>query len=168
MNIWIEKTITKGRPERESGDRAVGKSLWSPRADKRGGDIYKNMRLVKSGDIIIHLLDNKYISGVSLVEESVVDTKKTLGNKWDGDQYFIKLKGYIVLDKPIARDLILNDKNEKILTEISSDSEVFYTYSLNLRQGAYLTPCPPKLAILINNTYKEQNSMDLPYFDKLK
>ena len=29
-NFWIEKTIVSGRPDRQSGDHAVGKALWSP------------------------------------------------------------------------------------------------------------------------------------------
>lgn len=28
--VWIEKTLVKGRPTREGGDRALGRALWSP------------------------------------------------------------------------------------------------------------------------------------------
>lgn len=66
MNFWIEKTIVKGRKDRESGVWALGKALWSPQKDKRGADIYKNMRAVKRGDIVFHLIDNKEFSGVSM------------------------------------------------------------------------------------------------------
>src|SRR5690606_7254171 len=41
--IWIEKTIVNGRPDRLSGDRALGNVLWSPQKSKDGKDIYKNM-----------------------------------------------------------------------------------------------------------------------------
>jgi len=59
MNYWIEKTLVSGRPDRMQGDRALGKALWSPQKDKRGGDIYKNMRKVNAGDIVFHFIDNK-------------------------------------------------------------------------------------------------------------
>jgi hypothetical protein len=52
MNIWIEKTIIKDRKDRLEGERALGKRLWSPQRDKRGADIYKNMRLIEVGDIV--------------------------------------------------------------------------------------------------------------------
>lgn len=58
-NYWIEKTIVSGRADRISGDRALGKALWSPQSSINGADIYRNMRLVKKGDIILHLVDNK-------------------------------------------------------------------------------------------------------------
>ena len=50
--IWVEKTIVKGRLDREAGERALGKALWTPQRDKGGSDIYKNMRLVNVGDIV--------------------------------------------------------------------------------------------------------------------
>ncbi len=64
-NFWIEKTIVSGRPDRESGDQAVGKALWSPQKSKGGGDIYANMRRVKAGDVVFHLTDNEAITSVS-------------------------------------------------------------------------------------------------------
>ena len=42
--MWLEKTIVRGRRNREKGEFALGKVLWSPREDRRGGDIYSNMR----------------------------------------------------------------------------------------------------------------------------
>lgn len=33
---WVEKTIVKGRPDRETGEYSLGKALWSPQ-QKRGG-----------------------------------------------------------------------------------------------------------------------------------
>jgi hypothetical protein len=164
--FWIEKTIVTGRTDREKGDRALGKSLWSPQKDKRGADIYKNMRLIKPNDIIIHLINNREISGVSVVKNPAVNTNGITGTDWTGKSYLIELKDYIGLEKPIARDRLLNDQNKNLLEKISATSEVFYTNKLNLRQGAYITPCPNQLASLINEIYLEQSKRSLPHFEK--
>jgi len=166
--FWVEKTNVKGRPDRESGDRALGKALWSPIKDKRGADIYKNMRLVKSGDVVIHLIDNTQIFGISIVNNPAVNANGITGTPWEGESYLIELKDYVPLDNPIDRKSLLNDKNKAILEEISSESEVFYNKKLELRQGAYLTPCSNKLAGFINEIYKKQNSKNLPHFENIK
>ena len=31
INVWIEKTIVKGRKDRIEGERALGSALWSPK-----------------------------------------------------------------------------------------------------------------------------------------
>jgi len=68
IKFWIEKTITKNRKDRKVGDRALGKALWSPQKGSDGRNTYKNMLLVKEGDLVIHLVDNSDIVGVSIVE----------------------------------------------------------------------------------------------------
>lgn len=50
-NFWIEKTLVKGRKDRQIGEHSLGKAMWSPKygktkSGKQGADIYKNMRLV--------------------------------------------------------------------------------------------------------------------------
>jgi hypothetical protein len=50
INVWIEKTIVKGRKDRAEGERALGKVLWSPKTGSDGRNTYKNMPLVKAGD----------------------------------------------------------------------------------------------------------------------
>ncbi|MBN3519115.1 DUF3578 domain-containing protein [Algoriphagus lutimaris] len=170
MNIWIEKTIVKDRPDRTKGDRSLGKALWSPTKDKRGADIYKNMRLVREGDIILHLVDNKAFIGQSVASSNVIETKGIEGTNWEGPAYLIPLKQFQIFENQIHRSRILNDLNAKVLREISEDSEVFYTSNLELRQGAYLTPCPERLYRLIkgekiNAEYdKSQEEFDLNAF----
>mgnify|MGYP007030125015 CR=1 FL=1 len=73
MKYWIEKTIVHGRPDRIEGERALGKALWSPQKDKRGADIYKNMRAVQTGDVIFHLVDNSKIVGVSIAASNAIE-----------------------------------------------------------------------------------------------
>lgn len=149
MKIWIEKTIVKDRPDRTKGDRSLGKALWSPTKDKRGADIYKNMRLVREGDIILHLVDNKAFIGQSVASSSFIEGKGIEGTNWDGPAYLIPLKEFQYFENPIHRSRILKEDNAEILQEISKESEVFYNSKLDLRQGAYLTPCPESLFRLI-------------------
>lgn len=167
MNFWIEKTIVKGRPDRESGERALGKTLWSPQKDKRGADIYKNMRLVKKGDIVLHLIDNKEISGVSIVNKEAIETSGVSGTDWEGESYLIELTEYIELNPKIDRNALLSVSNKTILDSISSTSEVFYNNKLELRQGAYLTPCPIELASLINQIYLSYSNKVLPHMETI-
>ncbi len=163
MKYWIEKTLVNGRQDRMEGDRALGKALWSPQKDKRGADIYKNMRDVKSGDVIIHLIDNFKIGGVSIAKTNVIESIGIPGTEWEGPAYLIQLESFEKLVPEISRDLILNPKNKILLDEINNESEVFYNNKLELRQGAYLTPCPVKLVTLINNVYKSISNNNLPH-----
>ena len=67
---WIEKCLVKGRTDRETGPDALGKALWSPTRDARGADVYRNMRLIEPGDVVLHhLIDNDRIAGVSVVAD---------------------------------------------------------------------------------------------------
>lgn len=168
MNFWIEKTIVKGRKDRESGVWALGKALWSPQKDKRGADIYKNMRAVKRGDIVLHLIDNKEFSGVSIVNKDTENRSGIPDPAWEGDAYFVELTQYIELDPKLSRIELLNASNRKVLEEISSNSEVFYNSQLNLRQGAYLTPCSNRLASLINQIYYSKYQKVLPHMNNFE
>jgi len=166
-NYWIEKTIVNGRPDRLSGERALGKALWSPQKAKDGADIYKNMRQVKQGDIVLHLINNKLFSGISIVKEIAIETNGISGTGWEGPAYLIELKDYSELNPPIDRTDFLTIRNKILLDKISRESEVFYNNKLDLRQGAYLTPCPIELLHLINETFKTKSKKDLPFLDKI-
>ena len=167
VNCWIEKTIVKGREDRQSGSRSLGKALWSPIKDKRGADLYKNMREVKKDDIVLHLVDNKEIVGVSKIAEEAVEADGIKGTPWEGPAYLIKLKDFIKLNPPIKRDDLLNDRYKQELLEITDEGETFYTRNLSLRQGAYLTPCNRNLFLLINNIYRKNSGQNLPYFEDM-
>jgi len=167
INVWIEKTIVKGRKDRIEGERALGKALWSPKTGSDGRNTYKNMLLVKSGDLILHLIDNSNIAGLSIVADKAIDASGISGTPWDVPSYIIKLKDYISLDKPVERTKLLNDQNKVVLNRIATDSEVFYNNNLTLRQGGYLSPCPIELLSIINDCYKINSKINLPFIDKL-
>lgn len=170
--FWIEKTIVTGRLDRLSGERALGKVLWSPQKGKpnsRTGtpaDVYKNMRLVDSGDIILHLIDNEKFSGISLVKNKAIATTGLDETDWKGPAYLIELENYTELTPSINREDVLKTGYKHILEKISKKSEVFYNENLDLRQGAYLTPCPIELLQLLNSVYKQKSTRDLPLIDQ--
>ena len=167
INVWIEKTKVKGRKDRAEGERALGKALWSPKTGSDGRNTYKNMPLVKAGDLVLHLVDNSIISGLSIVAEAAKDAEGLAGTPWDGPSYLIKLKNYIALEKPVERAALLSSKNKVTLNRIAQDSEVFYNNDLTLRQGGYLSPCPIKLLSIINDCYKIKTKTNLPFVDVL-
>ena len=133
------------------GPRSLGKALWSPQTDKRGARIYENMLKVKEGDLVLHLVDNSYFSGVSIVKNKAVESLGIEGTEWEGDAYLIDLKKYTPLKINLDRNHILNKKNSSKLFSIKEKSEVFYDSTLNLRQGAYLTPCSVELLNISSN-----------------
>jgi hypothetical protein len=168
--VWLEKTKRIGRKDREEGDFAVGKALWSPQRDKRGADIYRSMRLIKRGDTVLHLVDDKAIVGISQVEEEHDSSFKCLpGTEWDdgtGNKpgYVVRLSNYISFEKPIGRELILNERyKSQLLSILDSEGRVFYNKDLNLRQGAYITSIPDQLLDIINDEFKKTNNKSLPY-----
>jgi len=167
QKIWIEKSLINGRSDRLIGERALGKAVWSPRTDRRGGDIYRNLRAVRKGDIILHFVDNRKISGISIVKNNVIETDGVVGTAWDGPSYLIELENFTELFPPINRTELLSEENKELLLEIAKHSEVFYNRILDLRQGAYLTPCPYVLLQLINETYKRLSNQNLPFIENI-
>lgn len=165
---WIEKTIVKGRPDREGGDHEMGKALWSPQKSTDGKDIYKYMREVGPGDIVLHLTDNQAITGVSVVASDMDDSFVGVsGTEWsERPAYRIQLKEFVPLEPPLHREKFLgNPRFRDRLTDIAKKGQhnLFYAKSLELNQGAYLTPAPPELIGLLNSAYREMAGKDLPY-----
>ena len=165
---WLEKVTVKGRADRESGDNALGKSLWSPQTSKgkRQADIYSSMRRVMPGDVVFHLIDNQSIAGLSIVQEKADDTFICLeGTQWAGELgYRIQLRDYAVLPNEITRDEIFSNKAE-LLQILKFNSNLFYTKKLNLNQGNYLTPVPIELVKLFDQIYFNKTTIHLPYVD---
>jgi hypothetical protein len=171
-SVWIEKTIVKGRQDREYGEHALGKALWSPQKSKNGGDIYVNMRAVRPGDIILHLTDNKGLTGISVAARAVDDTFGGIaGTDWYGACYRITLQDYSELDPPLLRDQLL--KTEPFSAELkelidSGAKGLFYNSKLELNQGAYLTEATPTLVSILNRAYFEAAGKPLPLIGKVE
>src|SRR5262249_34335828 len=71
--FWVEKTIVNGRPDRESGDHAVGKSPGSPHVDDGGKKISGAIKEVQPGDLIF-LLANNEVFDIFSIAESAADS----------------------------------------------------------------------------------------------
>jgi 5-methylcytosine-specific restriction enzyme B len=63
----------------------------------------------------------------------------------------------------VYKNELLTPENEASLLKILNQSEVFYNKRLDLRQGAYLTPCPKNLFVLINSIFRNKTGQNLPY-----
>ncbi|MBT8549999.1 AAA domain-containing protein [Polynucleobacter paneuropaeus] len=163
---WIEKCSVNARRDREIGDFALGKVMWSPQKSSNGSDIYANMRDVKRGDVVFHLTDNAQILGVSKVQEDVDFNFTCLeGTEWQGQPgYLIKLEGYQQLAPPITREYFFRDEGA-LLKILENSHNLCYNRNLNFREGAYITEAPIELVGLLNNLNKEISGNNLPYVD---
>ncbi len=158
----------------------MGSAIWSPQRarsnipGRKGADIYRFMREVSQGDIIIHLADKRdkaRITGVSKVKSPEVLLVKGLANtRWDEktDCYMHLLEGYTELTEPLRiYEYLLTNHNKNELDQIRADQEAsFFNEKNNLREGAYLTPCSTALGELINRVCIEINDENLPYFSR--
>ena len=170
VRVWLEKVYVRGKKHKEEGDYALGKVMLSPQKDRRGADIYRNMRLTKRGDLVLHLIDNEAIVGISKVAEEYDAAPGFMYLRdWDNQTgrdpgYLVKLEGFIRFRNPLKRSDILNEKfRDELISIRDSEDNVFYTSDMNLRQGAYLTAVPSKLVALFNLVHREKNGRDLPY-----
>jgi Cdc6-like AAA superfamily ATPase len=170
-HYWVEKTLVKGRADRVSGDYAVGSALWSPQKGKTGRNIYSAMHDVQPGDVILHLTDNKGISGVSVAASSADPSFIGLqGTDWEGmPSYLIRLEDYMPLDPPLNREEFLGDpavfaQLARIL-EQHTGKGLFYNRDHELNQGAYLTEAPAELVGILNNLYQKKTGRNLPHAD---
>lgn len=173
-HYWVEKTLVKGHPDRESGEFALGKALWSPQSRRDGNDIYAAMRDVQPGDVILHLIDNTEFSGVSLAmsgaDPSFIGIE---GTDWAGrDAYLIRLEGYVPLVPPLLREEFLDDPSvfEKLarILEAHKGRGLFYNRDHALNQGAYLTEAPTDLVCALNDVYYGKTEAKLPYVECLE
>lgn len=157
LRVWVECTLVKGRLDRVEGPYAVGKALWSPQKSKAGADIYRFMREVQPGDLVLHLTDNTAITRVSRVASACEDFEGVADTEWGiQPSYLVRLKKTRELDPPLHRERIFRDENLGRLREIrdAAPYPVFYQKNGDLRQGAYLTRAPQDLVALLNEEYE--------------
>jgi hypothetical protein len=168
--FWIEKTLVKGRSDRETGANALGQSLWSPQRSTSGGDIYSAMRRIRPGDVVFHLTDNRALSGVSVARaEADTGFVGLADTDWAGQPaYRIPLDDYAPLEPALDRDSLF--KAEPFRTQLAQlaangSRGLFFNRKLELNQGAYLTEAPDALLGILNAAYQAQCGQNLPFFD---
>jgi hypothetical protein len=171
IRCWIEKSKVAGRVDRETGPYALGKALWSPQASVDGRNIYWTMKKVKSGDLVLHLVDDEQISGISQVDTEVDNNFVGLPNtEWaDRPAFLVRLKNYTILNPPIPRASFLeSDSQSAQLREIhKKHKHLFFNRNLRLNQGRYLTEVPLPLLQILDNIYRDESGDGLPFVQEL-
>jgi len=165
--VWIEKTIVKNKINEPGAEYGLGNALISPERAKRGADLYSTMREVRKNDIVIHLIDNNEISGISIAESEYTIVEGIKDAFSSDKKYIIPLTNYTKLKVPLSRGSFLNEANRAALDNIRNKHKVFYNSKLELNQGAYLTEVPIELSELLNKSYKEVTGGNLPLLGEL-
>jgi hypothetical protein len=121
--------------------------------------MYRTMRFVKAGDVILHLTDNRAFTGISIVQSSFHELQ--LGfEAW----YRVPLVGYRKLIPPLDRTCFFSSGfGTKLLKYLNGSvrANVFYERRLRLRQGAYLTPLSVKVLGVLDEAYMSISDVSL-------
>jgi len=160
LRFWVEKTNTKGRPDRQLSENALGQSLWSPQKARDGKDIYRAMLEIKPGDTVFHFVDNQKLEGFSTVAARVDSSFIGLdGTDWAGrPAYRIALANHQPLTPPIERAEFLGDGDYRPIIEqlLKKQKGLFFNREFNLNEGAYITEAPVELIQIWNDIYKRK------------
>lgn len=160
LRFWVEKTIVEDRPDRKEGLNALGKALWSPQRAEGNRDIYRMMREVREGDVVLHFVDNKEVRGVSVAASQADETFSGVdGTEWAGRaSYRIPLREYRQLTTPIHRSDFLADNSYRIRVSkmLEQHRGLFFNKEFNLNQGSYLTEAPIELVQLWDEIYRQK------------
>ncbi|MGZ4882174.1 MAG: AAA family ATPase, partial [Halobacteriota archaeon] len=182
---WVEITEVKNntRPDRQRGEYACGKALWSPQTRTDGAKIYKNMERVQRGDVIFHLTDREGFTRISIAKSGAIRDKTAAdippNTPWSNrDAYFVvwlkdckkiapPLKRAEFFDEPDAADRLRKLSEKYSRKEYDKHRKLgpclFYERDLDLKEGQYLTEAPLELVGVLNNIYKKKTDKDLPH-----
>lgn len=165
--VWVEKRIVREESGSGVNPHGLGRALWSPQKSKGGRDYYRNMREVRSGDIVLHFVDKHHFAGVSVVASDPDDTfQPPSGTAWsDRPAIRIGLRDYVELDPPITRAELFGDPvvSKQLLDILDGHANLFYNRQLKLNQGGYLTKAPDDLILVLNTLYRAKAGQDMPY-----
>lgn len=157
INWWVEKTYVEGNKDRIEGDTALGTALWSPQRSQGNADIYRFMRDIKPGDIVLHFTDNYAFTGFSNATKKYEEFGGVTGTDWgEGPSYIVRLSGLVTLDPPLSRDVLFSSPySERLVSLIDSgQGNLFFNREPSLRQGAYITPAPIELIRILDDAYR--------------
>ena len=171
---FVEKTKKKNHENSGIPNSAIGQLLLSPQKGSNNRDIYYNMKLIKKGDFVIHIdmdVENNGIVGVSKVKSKAVEINippnSSISTKSGNNGYKVELEGYTKLEPILTWKYIKEQRKDalKELTERNPRPELFYDKNINFLEGRYLTKCPMEVVNIINDVYKSESKINLPYFD---
>ena len=168
--VWyVEKTRENTHSDTSLVNSGLTQSLWSPEKNRADRNIYRAMKDIKKGDLVLHLVmdKNNLFIGVSKVKESAINITIPPENHWgvpggtNGLQ--VLLGDYKELKDNLKWDDLSKKKGDQ-LKALTAKGGLFYTTDLELAQGKYLTRMPSELVSIINDVYKEEYDQNLPYF----
>jgi len=164
--FWVEKTLVKNRPDRQSGDNAVGRALWSPQLAKGERNLYRSMREVQAGDVIFHFVDNETVDSFSIAAATADSSFVGIeGTEWAGrPAYRIPLMDHETIEPAIERKEFLQEPRYKPFIEqlLESEKGLFFNKEFNLNQGSYLTEAPLKLVQIWNDIQIRKTGKGFP------
>ncbi len=163
--FWVEKTIVKNRPDRQTGENALGKALWSPQRADDGKDIYWQMRDVRVGDVVFHLVDNESLTSFSIAQSEADESfVGVTGTPWAGrPAYRIRLSDHQEIEPHIDRkEFLQEERYRSALDDLLRDTEgLFFNKKFNLNQGSYLTEAPLKLIQIWNDIHARKTQLPI-------
>jgi MoxR-like ATPase len=163
---WVEKTKVRGYAYREAGEFALGRAIVAPVASTSGADVFRWVRDVRPGDLVLHLTDGEAFTGISRVAEPAeeIATRPEFGVGTDRTN-IVRLRDFHRLEPPLPRGTLFNPpfRDRLIALAQSGVRYLFYgtTPELHLRGGAYVTPVPPELLNILNDAYGAVAGTDL-------
>jgi MoxR-like ATPase len=165
-NCWIEKTQVLGWPYRSEGEFAVGRALVSPIRAAGGADLYRNLRQIQPGDIILHFTDRQGFTGRSQAAGSSyeIDTQPGFGIETDRT-LVVPLRDHFTLDPPLSRQVLFAPPYAPRLERLldAEGKNTFYRANpdLELRPQAYVTPASDQLIAVLQDAYRDVAGQDL-------
>jgi len=153
--VWIEKTELEERPyKQQGGGLELGTAVFSRSEEAQGHKQYESLRKAEVGDIVFHLLQDRYvIAGVSVVTSTLrEDFEGPPDESWPdearGSGYFRALAQFTQLNHPIDiyDDVLDASPYRPRLQSISEEyGGLFFDKNRELLEGAYFTRCPVPL-----------------------
>lgn len=157
IRFWVEKAIVKDRPDRQQGDHALGRALWSLQEAEAAKRIYDKMLEVREGDVVFHFTNSEKLEGYSIAAESVDRSFIGIeGTAWGGRPALrIRLRAHRKLEPAIDRSEFLQSPTYKSAVDrlLETAEGLFFNRKFNLNPGCDLTEAPVKLVQIWNDIY---------------
>jgi hypothetical protein len=138
----------------------------APARSTSGADLYRHVRELVLGDIILHFTDQHAFTGWSRVagpaEEMATRPEFGIGPE---RTLVVPLKDYRPLDPPLDRQTLFAPPYAERLRRLleQGHTDTFYSMEpeLRLKGQAYLTPASPELVAILKDAYHAETELDL-------
>lgn len=152
---WIEKPIMESPSYRETGEWSLGRVVWAPLASTEGRDVYRFIKDVQPGDVILHLDEERSFVGFSHAASSFNLIDDAPARVSQEPINCIRLRDYVRLSPPLSRDALIRPPyGERLKALIATGAKnLFYGSTLKFT-GNYFTPAPPHLVAILDDAYE--------------